>query len=664
MDGRTLYPTNELANKPTNKASATRELPSFTPMNQLVKSSSAYLQQHAHNPVNWWPWGAEALESAAAQGQWLLVSIGYSTCHWCHVMKHEIFEDVDCAAYMNQHFKNIKVDREERPDLDHTYMQAALALNGQGGWPLNVVCLPDGRPVWASTYLPKSRWLGALERLVEVQQNQQVIAVPYAKRLADVLEAAARIPSTQKEEQPVLTPEIVAAERGRWDYNHGGLNGAPKFPLPSYWMHLMALGVDAPLKNAIWQQAAKTVEAIFHSGSYDGVRGGLFRYSTDASWKVPHFEKMAYDNGLWLRLCAHLHAHSPSEVTAQAFERTAEWLYHEMHLENGLFAAAMDADTDGVEGGSFTWADSALVDALGAESAAHFRALLEAQGAFWKGRWILHWHPAQGLPTSEWTTYLAALKPFALERPLPFRDPKCIQAWNAWICCGLAEGAHLFPAWKDLALASSEAHWATFQPGATGSPHVKYPGKSAEGQAFLDDLAASANTCIAMAQLTGEVVWLHRAAYLVEAADAHWTGEAYAFAADRQDDPAFLVYYDWEDDVLPSAQSTMASCLLRLGHLLGRPEWSERARSLVLRAVTHESLSAERSWSWWALAPWIEDSAEHLLVREGLRLDNRPKHPLWGPSELPADVYGQVCTLQACTLVLKSRNELDAYLRS
>ncbi|HAB35249.1 MAG TPA: thioredoxin domain-containing protein, partial [Cryomorphaceae bacterium] len=158
-------------------------------MNQLARSHSAYLLQHAHNPVDWWPWGAEALEAAAAQGQWLLVSIGYSTCHWCHVMEHEIFEDQECAEFMNAHFKNIKIDREERPDVDHAYMQAALALNGQGGWPLNVICLPDGRPVWASTYLPKDRWLGALERLVAVQQNQEGVAGPYAQRLTEALEA-------------------------------------------------------------------------------------------------------------------------------------------------------------------------------------------------------------------------------------------------------------------------------------------------------------------------------------------------------------------------------------------------------------------------------------------------------------------------------------------
>lgn len=633
-------------------------------MNQLAPSSSAYLQQHAQNPVHWWPWGAEALEAAAAQGQWLLVSIGYSTCHWCHVMEHEIFEDAECAAFMNQHFKNIKVDREERPDIDHAYMQAALALNGQGGWPLNVVCLPDGRPVWASTYLPKARWLGALERLVEAQQRQQEVAGPYAQRLADALEAAARIPSPKEAGFPVLTEEMMAAERARWDRDHGGFKGAPKFPLPAHWMHLMTLEMEGPTKRAIEQQAEKTVEAIFNSGSYDRVRGGLFRYSTDAVWKVPHFEKMAYDNGLWLRLCAKLYAHTSSERTAQAFERTAEWLQREMRLENGLFAAAMDADTDGVEGGSFTWADSALEDALGTEAAYRLRKLLESQGAFWEGRWILHWHPAQGRPTLDWTSHLEALKPFALKRSLPFRDPKCIQAWNAWICSGLAEGAALIPAWKDFALTSAEAHWATFQPGVTGSPHVKYPEKSAEGQAFLDDLAASAHAYIAVAQLTGQGVWLHRAASLVEAADAHWTGEAYTFAAHRQDNPAFLVHYDWEDDVLPSAQSTMASSLLRLGHLLGRATWVERARSLTQRALSHESLSAERAWSWWALAPWVGENAEHVIIREGEMPEHPPTHPLWGPGDLPADVYGQVCTMQACTLALKTKDEFDAYLRS
>ena len=631
-------------------------------MNQLARSHSAYLLQHAHNPVDWWPWGAEALEAAAAQGQWLLVSIGYSTCHWCHVMEHEIFEDQECAEFMNAHFKNIKIDREERPDVDHAYMQAALALNGQGGWPLNVICLPDGRPVWASTYLPKDRWLGALERLVAVQQNQEGVAGPYAQRLTEALEAAGQIPTPTDADLPTLSVSMRSEEAARWDTEHGGFRGAPKFPLPGHWLHLLGVQSAGEAWPEVLDQATKTVGAIYYSGSYDGVRGGLFRYSTDGVWKVPHFEKMAYDNGLWLRLCARLYERDQQEVFASAFHQTAEWLLREMRLEDGLFAAAMDADTQGIEGGSFTWTFEELEAALGPEDAKSFRRILEAQGAAWGQRWVIHWHPAQGLPPSAWTDRLSALKPSAMERALPFRDSKCIQAWNAWIVSGLAEGARLFPDYQAVAFEAAEAHWATFKPGEYGSPHVKYPEKHASGQAFLDDLAASAHACISLAQGTGKMMWLERAVAFVEAAENHWNGSAYFFATPRQEDPAFIAHYDWEDDVLPSAQSTMASCLLRLGHLLGRPEWTERACALVARALSHPSLASDRAWSWWELAPWTRPEAAHLLLREGLSLERSPNHPLWGPGDLPANVYGQVCTMKACTLVLNSKSDLDAYL--
>ncbi|MFM1884586.1 MAG: hypothetical protein RL168_770, partial [Bacteroidota bacterium] len=420
-------------------------------MNQLARSNSAYLQQHAHNPVNWWPWGAEAIESAASQGQWLLVSIGYSTCHWCHVMEREIFEDADCASFMNAHFKNIKVDREERPDLDHAYMQAALALNGQGGWPLNVICLPDGRPVWAGTYLPKERWLGALQRLVEVQQNQVEVAGPYAQRLAEALEAAGSIPTPPSLKIPPLVDSMMASESSKWDLDHGGFRGAPKFPLPSHWVYLLEVSTFRGTWPKAYSQAKKTLEAIFYSGSYDSVRGGLFRYSTDGVWKVPHFEKMAYDNGLWLRLCAQLYAHDPQSIYATAFKRTADWLLREMRLDDGLFAAAMDADTDGIEGGSFTWTSSDLEAALGQTEATSFLKLLETQGASWDHRWIIHWHPSQRLPTKNWLQHVAALRPAAMARSLPFRDPKCIQAWNAWLVSGLAEGALHFPPFRAIA---------------------------------------------------------------------------------------------------------------------------------------------------------------------------------------------------------------------
>ena len=634
-------------------------------MNGLAQSDSAYLQQHAHNPVQWWPWSAESLEAAAAEGQWLLVSIGYSACHWCHVMEREIFEDAECAAYMNAHFRNIKVDREERPDVDQAYMAAALALSGQGGWPLNVVCLPDGRPIWASTYLPKDRWLSALAKLVEIRDHHADVPGPYAQKLVDALEGAA-LPASA-DGLTAWAPEAWpwTEDAPAWDPDHGGLRGAPKFPLPALWASLHRLPPHAPYAAA-QTHSVKTLRAIFHSGSYDALRGGLFRYSTDAAWHVPHFEKMAYDNGLWLRWAAQIFSITGDTRDRRAFEATANWLLREMQRSDGLFCAALDADTDGKEGASYVWTEAELEAALGSPRSAEALNLLRAQGPTWEGSHVLHWHPLEGRPSEAWTSLLEALRPAALARPLPFRDDKSVHAWNAWIGVGLLEGALHIPAWKESALGAAEAHMAQFGPVEGRCAHVSYSGKPAQGWAFLDDLAGSLALCMAAAQLSLDPQWIARSEALLAYADEHhWDGHAYLYAAKTQPEPAFLAQYDWEDDVLPSAQAQLARALIYVGHLRTNPGMLERAKDLVARAA-HVAASPAQSMSWWSLVPSLAPGTEHLLLPASYSHPVRiPAHWwLWGPAEVEVPPFGQVCHESACTLAFETESSLHAYLQS
>jgi uncharacterized protein YyaL (SSP411 family) len=410
----------------------------------------------------------------------------------------------------------------------------------------------------------------------------------------------------------------------------------------------------------------KTLRAIFHSGSYDALRGGLFRYSTDAAWHVPHFEKMAYDNGLWLRWAAQIFSITGDTRDRRAFEATANWLLREMQRSDGLFCAALDADTDGKEGASYVWTEAELEAALGSPRSAEALNLLRAQGPTWEGSLVLHWHPLEGRPSEAWTSLLEALRPAALARPLPFRDDKSVHAWNAWIGVGLLEGALHLPAWKESALGAAEAHMAQFGPVEGRCAHVSYSGKPAQGWAFLDDLAGSLALCMAAAQLSLDPRWITRSEALLAYADEHhWDGHAYLYAAKTQPEPAFLAQYDWEDDVLPSAQAQLARALIYVGHLRTNPGMLERAKDLVARAA-HVAASPAQSMSWWSLVPSLAPGTEHLLLPASYSHPVRiPAHWwLWGPAEAEVPPFGQVCHESACTLAFETESSLHAYLKS
>src|SRR5271166_2718351 len=414
------------------------------PENLLRHETSPYLLQHAGNPVHWRPWGVAALEEARTEQKPILLSIGYAACHWCHVMAHESFEDPDTAALMNQRFVNIKVDREERPDIDHLYMSALHALGEQGGWPLTMFIAPDGAPFWGGTYFPpEPRWGRPSFRQVlqGVSEAYRTDHAMVAKNTAALRQVLARMSTANPGDlpTPVHLDAVAAALLRLNDPEHGGLRGAPKFPNP-------------PIFRFLWQNAFRTgapegqealhlmLQRMSQGGIYDHLGGGYARYSTDAIWLVPHFEKMLYDNAQLLELLAFAHADRPSPLYAERAEETVGWLLRDMRATKGAkaaFASSEDADSEGEEGRFYVWTadevDAALSEAgLGAVAAAFKRAYDVTPGGNWDERIILRRVTPRGAPDEEaaLARARAALLAARDRRVRPGRDGKVLADWN------------------------------------------------------------------------------------------------------------------------------------------------------------------------------------------------------------------------------------------
>ena len=562
--------------------------------NLLRHQTSPYLLQHADNPVHWRPWGQEALAEAASADKPILLSIGYAACHWCHVMAHESFEDPDTAALMNTMFVNIKVDREERPDIDHLYMSALHGLGEQGGWPLTMFLAPDGAPFWGGTYFPPTpRWgrpsfRQVLLGVAAAWRERDAMVTQNAGALRRMLERQSAVEAGELP-TPTHLDAVGAALLRITDPDQGGIKGAPKFPNP-------------PIFRFLWQNAFRTgaaagqdalhllLQRMSQGGIYDHLGGGYARYATDAIWLVPHFEKMLYDNAQILELLAFAHAHRPDPLYAARAAETVGWLTRDMTAAEvggrAAFAASEDADSEGEEGRFYVWTETEIDTLLGADSPAFNRAYDVTSEGNWEGHTILRRVTPSGSAADEATLARcrAILFVARAKRMRSGRDDKVLADWNGLAIAALARAATVFrqPEWLGRAKVAHDFILANTTALDSRAQHAWRLGRvTAAG--LLDDQAAMARAALALYEATGAARHLAEAVHFAQAALAFFAdgqGGFYTSASDATDVPLARPRTA-HDNATPAANGLLAEVFARLWHLTGDPAWRERAEALL-----------------------------------------------------------------------------------
>ncbi|MFN2543569.1 MAG: thioredoxin domain-containing protein [Actinomycetota bacterium] len=567
--------------------------------NRLAEATSPYLLQHAHNPVDWYPWGEAALSRAKAEDKPILLSVGYAACHWCHVMERESFEDDDTAKLMNEHFVSVKVDREERPDVDAIYMDAVQAMTGQGGWPMTVFLTPDGEPFYAGTYFPNEDRHGmpsftrVLTAVAEAWRARRGELHEQGRR---VVEGIGRIGALRESSQPLSDEALAGATRGlrsAFDAEWGGFGGAPKFPQPMTLEFLLRMHVRGD-PDAL-DMVRRTLDRMAAGGVHDHVGGGFHRYAVDGRWHVPHFEKMLYDNAQLARLYTRAWKVTGDDRYRVVAESTLEYLLREMRHERGGFFSSQDADTDGVEGLTYTWRWDELVE-IGSEPAAM------AFGAVPHGNWEetnVLWRPLPfetiaaeyGSDPENFETHLeearARLFEARLARPQPGLDDKVLAAWNGLAIAAFAEAGAAFdePRYVEAAVAAArfvleelrEADGRLLRSWRDGRPG---------GPGYVDDHALMADACLALAEATLDARWILEAKDLADRMIALFhDADAGGFFQTGSDAEALVIRpKELFDNAVPSGNSVAADVLQRLALLFGEASY-ERAGVGALRLV-------------------------------------------------------------------------------
>ncbi|MBA4410863.1 MAG: thioredoxin domain-containing protein [Odoribacter sp.] len=583
--------------------------------NKLIHETSPYLLQHAYNPVNWQPWGENALNQAKAENKLMLISIGYSACHWCHVMEHESFEDLEVAKIMNDHFVCIKVDREERPDVDHIYMTAVQLLTGHGGWPLNCIALPDGRPIWGGTYFQKENWIQALEAVAKFYAEKPKETQEYAVKLQQGIVQNSLVPISGESTttDPLLLPSLLKKWQSSFDTNHGGTKSAPKFMLPNNWQFLLQAGHKFQ-DEKILNQVKLTLHKMAYGGLYDQLGGGFSRYSTDEIWKVPHFEKMLYDNAQLLQLYAEAYQTDQNPLYKQVVSETVEFLKRELLSPENGFYSALDADSEGEEGKFYTWAKLELEQILGAD----FNLFKEYYNVnslgFWEhNQYILirtddnhSFAEKQQLSVADLETRIQNWKQLLLneraKRIRPGLDDKILTSWNAMTISGLISCFKAFgnPEYLELALANASFLKQKLI-GEKGRIFHSYKNNQAKITGFLEDYAFAIEAFISIFESTGQKSWLDEAQRLTKITFSDFYDERksiFYFTANDQKD-LITRTIEIHDNVIPASNSVMAKNLFRLSYLLDQPKCLKTAHQMLLLIITNISgyPSGYSNWS-------------------------------------------------------------------
>ncbi|MET3498891.1 uncharacterized protein YyaL (SSP411 family) [Mucilaginibacter rubeus] len=586
-------------------------------MNRLANSTSPYLLQHANNPVNWYPWGKEALDKAKAENKLILVSIGYSACHWCHVMEHESFEDEAVAAVMNEYFVCIKVDREERPDVDQIYMSAVQLMSGRGGWPLNCICLPDQRPIYGGTYFRKNDWTSLLFNLADFYKQKPEEAEDYAVRLTEGIQKYESIEFVvaQAEHTRDDLQAIVSNWKRYFDKQEGGTGNAPKFPMPNNWQALMRYGYLMK-DDEVAAQVKLTLHKMAFGGIYDHVGGGFARYSVDGHWHVPHFEKMLYDNAQLISLYAEAYTWHPDELYKQVVDEIITFSTRELMSPEYGFYSALDADSEGKEGKFYIFTKNEIEEILGDDAGLFSIYYNITEDGNWEEEEsnVLFRKDSDedlaaklGLPVHELLAKIAASRQKVFEarsvRVRPGLDNKILASWNGLMLKGLTDAYRTFNKPEYLELALNNAGFILNNLlGQNGRLSRVYSATSSPDKpvAFLDDYANIIDGLIALYEVTFNEHWLQQAKSLADTAIAHYYDKAKGIFFFTADDDEQLIARKSEimDGVIPASNSVMARVLKKLGLLFDNESYIEVSAQL-LRNVMPQLAKYGSAYSNW-----------------------------------------------------------------
>lgn len=651
--------------------------------NRLLHSTSPYLLQHAHNPVDWFEWGEEALTKAQKEDKPILLSIGYSSCHWCHVMAHQSFEDADIAGLMNEHFICIKLDREERPDIDHIYMEAVQAMGQNGGWPLNVFLTPTQKPFFGGTYFPPKNWAQLLIQISKAFKDKRAEIETSANELGAHLTISDLQRFQQKQAgalQKSMADKMFATLESRFDFVWGGIDKAPKFIMPATWLLLLRYQTMTPNSKAL-EMINLTLKKIAQGGIYDQIGGGFARYSVDGEWFAPHFEKMLYDNGQLLTLYAEAYQLTKDVAYKKVIDQTVEWLQREMMHPQGGFFSALDADSEGEEGKFYTWTWAELQEALedDIKVAAEFYQL-EDTGNWEHGRTILIRADSQFADADMAERILGINKKliaYREKKERPGLDDKIVTSWNAMTISGLVDCYKAFGDDVFLTLAKKGMRFLEEHLIQNKKLYRSFKGKHSAATGFLDDHAYLIQAYSHLYQVTFDEAYVDKAKHwcdftLQEFYDAK---EGFFFYTGSSSESLIARKKEIFDNVIPSSNSVMARNLYQLGVLLPKKEWRTMAESMAGK-LAHIIESEPVYMSHWGVLAleMINELAEIVVVGKNATTLRKELHQQYLPfsitlgtstrSDLPL-IQGResnddtiyVCYNQTCQLPVHSVGE-------
>lgn len=581
--------------------------------NSLINETSPYLLQHAHNPVNWYPWGEEALNKAKAENKLLLISVGYSACHWCHVMEHESFEQEDVAKIMNDHFICIKVDREERPDIDQIYMNAVQLMTGRGGWPLNCFALPTGEPFYGGTYFQKEQWMQLLTNIAKEYKVAPQKVIDHANQLTQGIRTSEILPMVK--DQTPFSMEVLNVGVDRLkkqvDYDEGGGGNAPKFPMPNnyqFLLHYYYYTKDKELLDFI----EVTLDKMAFGGIYDQIGGGFSRYSTDKYWKAPHFEKMLYDNGQLVSLYSDAYRLTKKPLYKKTVYQTLEYIEREMTTKNGAFYSSLDADSEGEEGKFYVWSKGELQKILGDDFAiAQEYYNVNATGK-WEGHYVLLRKKEDqeiatklGLSISDLEKKIISINKTLLEerakRVRPGLDDKTLTSWNALMLKGYVDAYNTFGEEKFLNAAIKNGKFiVNNQIRKDGGLNHNYKNGVSNLDGYLEDYSFTIEAFIALYEATFDESWLNRANQLMEYAVTHFYDSNTGFFFFTSDQAKGLIARKMElaDNVIPASNSSIAKGLFLLGQYYDNKDYTQKSSQMLknIEAQISQYMAGYSNW--------------------------------------------------------------------